>query len=285
MAVRTGTQFVQLALRFVGTPYRYGGSRPSGFDCSGLVQYVLGRMGISAPRTSEQQYAWTRRVDYRFLKPGDLVFLNFPGESSPGHVMIWLGGNRVLQAPSTGQLVKVSKFDPQKPGTNEWGATVVGYGRIPGLSYAGESTSTAGGSSAGSIAAGAVGAITNPVGTAAGAVGGIGSTAEATGHLFGKLLDPHFWLRALEVVGGFLILMLGLYLLTRQAGLSDVPQPPTPGLSDEALAELQFSPGRAAHRGPRRRPARRHEVGEAAERRAAIRRRSESAQPSDEIPF
>lgn len=115
-------------------------------------------------------------------------------------------------------------------------------------------------------------------------VGGIVSGTEATASFFGKLLDPHFWLRALEVVGGFLILMLGLYLLTRSAGIAGVPEPPTPGLSDEAMAELQFSPGRAA--APKRKPRRQvHEASEAGQRRAAVRRRAELAQPSDEIPF
>lgn len=117
-------------------------------------------------------------------------------------------------------------------------------------------------------------------------VGGIVSGTEATAHLFGKLLDPRFWLRALEVVGGFLLVLLGLYLLTRQVGLADVPEPGlVGGLPDQAAAELQFSPGRAAYRGPRRKPTRRHEATERGQRQQEIRRRSELAQPSDEIPF
>jgi cell wall-associated NlpC family hydrolase len=135
----SGSTFAQNALAFLGTPYVFGGANPSGFDCSGLVEYVLTKMGLKGvPRTSEEQYAWADPISASQLQPGDLVFMNFPGELSPGHVMIWLGGNQVLQAPAQGQDVQVSKFDPQSPGTNEWGGTVVGYGRVPGLSYQGE---------------------------------------------------------------------------------------------------------------------------------------------------
>lgn len=280
MAQHTGTQFVTLAARYVGTPYVYGGSSPRGFDCSGLVYFVLGKLGISAPRTSEGQYAWTKRVSPQALRPGDLVFLNFPGEQSPGHVMIWLGDNKVLQAPAPGQKVEVSHFDPKAPGSNEWGAQVVGYGRIPGLSYKGEppSVPVAGGSTGGSSSGGGGG---GGFGSGIPVVGGVISGAESTAHFFGELLDPHFWLRALEVVGGFLILFLGLYLLSRQAGLGGVPEPPTPGLSDQTLADLQRTPG-PRKSGPRRRV---HEVSEAADRRRAIRARAARAEPSGDIPF
>jgi NlpC/P60 family len=286
MAAHTGSQFAALAARFIGTPYVYGGSSPSGFDCSGLIYYVLGKLGIQAPRTSQAQYAWTRRISPQALKPGDLVFLNFPGETGAGHVMIWLGNDKVLQAPSTGQKVQVSHFDPAAPGSNEWGATVVGYGRIPGLSYKGEASTVSAGGGTGSTSSGGGGIVSHiPV------VGGVVSGAEATASFFDKLLDPHFWLRAVEVVGGFLILMLGLYLLTRQIGLTGVPEPPTPGLSEQTLADLKEPPGISAHKPVRSREGvgrgkvTRHEVGEAAGRRAAMKQRAARAQPTDDIPF
>ncbi len=174
MAKPTGTSFVQAALAFLGTPYVWGGASPKGFDCSGLVEYVLTKMGVkNVPRTSEQQYAWATPISASQLQPGDLVFLNFPGEMSPGHVMIWLGNDKVLQAPGTGQQVQVSKFSPKAPGQNEWGATVVGYGRIPGLSYQGEpatvaapggsATAAAGGQSGGGATAAAAGTGCLPV--------------------------------------------------------------------------------------------------------------------------
>lgn len=272
----TGTQFITLAARYVGVPYKWGGSSPSGFDCSGLVYYVLGKLGIQAPRTSQAQYAWTKRVSPQALRPGDLVFLNFPGETGAGHVMIWLGGDKVLQAPSTGQKVKVSHFNPQAPGTNEWGATVVGYGRIPGLSHQGDppAVGVQGGGSATGDGGGGGGIASHIPGVA---------QAEAVGSFFGHLLDPHFWLRAVEVVGGFLLLMLGLYLLTRQAGITGAPEPPTP-LSDETLADLQRTPGPRPSR-PTRRRRMTPEVSDAADRRRAVRERAARAEPSGEIPF
>jgi hypothetical protein len=198
--------------------------------------------------------------------------------------MIWLGDNKVLQAPAPGQKVQVSHFDPQAPGSNEWGATVVGYGRIPGLSYKGEPTSVpvAGGSTGGGGPGSGI-----PV------IGGVIGGAEATASFFGKLLDPHFWLRAVEVLGGFLILMLGLYLLTRQAGLAGVPEPPTPGLSEGTLADLKEPPGIEGHKPAYRRSTEgvgrgkvvRHEVSESGSRRKAIRARAAKAQPSDDVPF
>lgn len=117
--------------------------------------------------------------------------------------------------------------------------------------------------------------------------------AEAVTSFLGKLLDPKFWLRALEVVGGIVLVMLGLYLLARNVGLASSPPGPVGELlpfgkagqlSDSAAAEMQFSPGRAAAAAPRTRR-QSFEVSEAGERRASVRRRAALATPSDEIPF
>jgi NlpC/P60 family len=244
VARKTGTQFATLALGYLGTPYLWGGSSPSGFDCSGLVQYALGRLGVAAPRTSENQYAWAKPVSTSRLKPGDLVFLNFPGEQSPGHVMIWLGSDLVLQAPQQGQNVQVSHFDPKQPGANEWGATVVGYGRVPGLSYANEPdtlvSSGGGGTSAVSILKHL--ADLSPAGLAAqesvSAVQdarGVVKGTESVGSFLGKLTDPSFLLRGVEVIGGVVLALLGLLLLARASGLGAPSSPVLGG----AAAELE----------------------------------------------
>ncbi len=133
----TGTGFVQATARYEGTPYVWGGASPRGFDCSGLVYYVLTKLGLdNVPRTSEEQWAWVHRIGYRDLQPGDLIFLNFPGESSPGHVVVWKGAGKVIQAPRPGLNVSEARFTPLPAGSSEWGGTIVGYGRVPGLSYA-----------------------------------------------------------------------------------------------------------------------------------------------------
>lgn len=130
----TGTGFVQAASRYIGTPYVWGGESPAGFDCSGLVEYVLTKIGLSGvPRTSEAQYAWADPVEATNVQAGDLVFMNFPGERSPGHVMIYAGGGKVIQAPAPGQAVQRVAFRPLAVGSSEWGGTIVGYGRPPGL--------------------------------------------------------------------------------------------------------------------------------------------------------
>lgn len=132
----TVSQFLTKAVKYVGVPYVWGGSSPKGFDCSGLVYFVLRSIGVKGvPRTSEAQWNWVQRVPAKQVQPGDLVFLNFPGEASPGHVVIYLGRNRVLQAPAQGQNVQIDSFSPKQAGSKEWGGTIVGYGRIPGLNY------------------------------------------------------------------------------------------------------------------------------------------------------
>lgn len=140
----TGADFVSEASRFIGTPYVWGGANPRGFDCSGLVQYSLERLGLqNVPRTSEDQWAWVDRVQAENVEPGDLVFMHFPGEQGAGHVAIFAGASGkgpsrrsyVIQAPKPGGDVQRVPFSPLPAGSSEWGGRIVGYGRVPGLSY------------------------------------------------------------------------------------------------------------------------------------------------------
>jgi cell wall-associated NlpC family hydrolase len=97
-----GRRAVELAKQQQGIPYRYGGSTPRGFDCSGLVYYVYGKLGLSLPRTAASQYDRTARVGRTELKPGDLVF--FYGGNLM-HVGIYVGDGWFLHAPETGKPV------------------------------------------------------------------------------------------------------------------------------------------------------------------------------------
>ncbi|MGR4065128.1 MAG: C40 family peptidase [Vulcanimicrobiaceae bacterium] len=91
------------ALRFLGTPYVFGGTSPGGFDCSGYVQHVFAMLGIYVPRTADAQY-YEGRPAIGGPQPGDLVFFQtyLPG---PSHVGIYLGNGQFVHASSHGVMV------------------------------------------------------------------------------------------------------------------------------------------------------------------------------------
>jgi cell wall-associated NlpC family hydrolase len=91
------------ALRFLGTPYVFGGTSPSGFDCSGFVQHVFAMLGVSLPRTADAQYYAGSRIKGG-MKTGDLVFFQ-TYEPGPSHVGIYLGNGRFVHASSHGVMV------------------------------------------------------------------------------------------------------------------------------------------------------------------------------------
>jgi cell wall-associated NlpC family hydrolase len=95
---------VHLASRFIGSPYRFGGSGPREFDCSGLVFFVHQQLGMEVPRTAAEQAAAAAPVDAFSLAPGDLVFF---AESGPDitHVGIYAGKGRFVHAPKIGRPV------------------------------------------------------------------------------------------------------------------------------------------------------------------------------------
>ena len=94
-----------LAAKMVGKPYKYGGSSPSGFDCSGLVQYSFKQAGVSLPHNTVQQRSATRVVNVAELRRGDLLFFNQEGKRY-GHVGIYLGDGKFVHAPSSGKSVR-----------------------------------------------------------------------------------------------------------------------------------------------------------------------------------
>ena len=104
---------INTARRYIGTPYVWGGENPSGFDCSGFTQYVYKEsLGYQIPRVSHEQYN-TRsgmRVDRGSLEPGDLIFFITRG-SRVSHVGIYIGDNKFIHAPSTGNLVRTEKLN------------------------------------------------------------------------------------------------------------------------------------------------------------------------------
>jgi len=96
---------VGIAMRYLGTPYVWGGASPSGFDCSGFVMYVFSQIGVSLPHSSYAQYGYGSPVSLGSLQPGDLVFFD-----GLGHVGIYIGGGSFIHAPHTGDVVKISSI-------------------------------------------------------------------------------------------------------------------------------------------------------------------------------
>ena len=94
------------ALKYVGVPYRWGGSTPAGFDCSGFVQYVYTRGGIALPRSVAAQYRVGAPVDRASLRPGDLVFFD-----RLRHNGIYIGDGKFVHASSGDGRVSISRLD------------------------------------------------------------------------------------------------------------------------------------------------------------------------------
>ena len=93
-------RIIETSMQYMGVPYIFGGSTPSGFDCSGYVQYVFAQCGVSIPRTADYQYYAGTPIPTEDLRPGDCVFFStyLPG---PSHVGIYLGDGNFIHASSS----------------------------------------------------------------------------------------------------------------------------------------------------------------------------------------
>ncbi|MFC4421943.1 C40 family peptidase [Cupriavidus pampae] len=114
------------AMSLVGTPYRYGGNTPdSGFDCSGLVRYVVQRAAnVTLPRTTEQMGSRGTSLNRGDVASGDLVFFNTTGRAN-SHVGIYVGQNRFVHAPATGGTVRLEDM-----GKSYWATRYNGARRV-----------------------------------------------------------------------------------------------------------------------------------------------------------
>jgi cell wall-associated NlpC family hydrolase len=102
-----GPQAVAIAKRYLGIPYVWGGSTPTGgFDCSGLVMYVYRQLGITLDHYAAWQFLEGARIAPQDLQPGDLVFFE-PKADGPGHVGMYVGDGKMINAPHTGDVVRI----------------------------------------------------------------------------------------------------------------------------------------------------------------------------------
>ena len=108
---------VQLAVAQVGKPYVWGAAGPDSFDCSGLVTWAWGHVGVAVPRVAADQQTWATPVPISQLAPGDLVFFGNPAH----HVGIYVGGGLMVDAPHSGASVSVVSI---------WWDDLAGFGRV-----------------------------------------------------------------------------------------------------------------------------------------------------------
>lgn len=119
-----GLQALEVARKMLGTPYRYGGNDPDGFDCSGLVQYAFNHAGLELPRSSQDIFRTSQRINPKEMKPGDLVFFAI-SSNKVSHVGIYADQNRFIHSPSSGKGVRFSSME-----TPYWQKRLIGAGRF-----------------------------------------------------------------------------------------------------------------------------------------------------------
>ncbi|OQP01056.1 hypothetical protein B1689_06325 [Geobacillus sp. 44C] len=105
-------EVVKIAKEQLGAPYRFGGVTPSGFDCSGFVQYVFDKVGVALPRTTSEQYQTGVAVNKEDLLPGDLVFFKDTYKSGISHSGIYIGNDEFISATTSRGVAVASMGNP-----------------------------------------------------------------------------------------------------------------------------------------------------------------------------
>jgi len=132
------TSLVDTALDYLGVPYRNGGSDPSGFDCSGFVQWVFAKLGVALPREVKDQYEVGEKISLTKVRAGDLLFFETVRRGA-SHVGMALGDGRFVHAPSSNGVVRIEHY------TSYWASRFVGARRIEDVKDDSQSASNTGG--------------------------------------------------------------------------------------------------------------------------------------------
>jgi cell wall-associated NlpC family hydrolase len=122
---RDAASIVNDALALRGVPYRNGGSDLNGFDCSGFVQYVFAKHGVTLPRATREQLEHGTEVRLAGIAPGDLIFFSTTASKEASHVGVAIGGDEFVHAPSSRGVVRVEKFSAPY-----WSRRIIGVRRI-----------------------------------------------------------------------------------------------------------------------------------------------------------
>lgn len=245
----TGTDVVTEVRKFLGDPYVYGAAGPNSFDCSGLVEYVYGKVGVKVPRVSSEQWSslkagGTTTADKSNLvaTPGDLIFSQWPGDdATPGHVGIYIGNHQLIEAPKPGGAVQIADID------QDYFNHIYGVGHVPAITipsgtpaesltpgnaatYPVGGTGNTSGADSGIIGwlskgpmeqalAGNPNPAGDPLGLS-GLISGLVDDFSAFGKVMYTLTLPSTWARIASGLLGSIMLIFGLYRLGKEAATS-----------------------------------------------------------------
>ena len=123
-----GAEVVRTAKRYLGVRYVLGGTTPRAFDCSGFVRWIFAQHGVRMPRTAKEQAAVGDAPPPGDLQPGDLLF--FFGGRGAQHIAVYVGGDTIIHASSTGKRVKLDRFGGTRARPTWFGRRLIAVRRV-----------------------------------------------------------------------------------------------------------------------------------------------------------
>lgn len=211
---------VKAAASKLGSPYVWGATGPSSFDCSGLTSWAWHAAGVTIPRTSQAQATYGKEIPLAKIQPGDLVTSNW-GSGPSSHVALYVGGGKVIHAPRPGKTVTYANLD------KTYQSKIDHIRRVPNAVAKGGADDVAWWDPLGitdglgkALGAAGLEGLEGAASAGAKALGSIGDSIGAMGTLATFLMQlalPSTWIRIVCGALGVIILFLGLGFLVREA--------------------------------------------------------------------